>query len=76
MKNKFLKNAYAERLTEGEILSLGMNRIKDGKYYEFSARLDGELSEAGTVFICHGHMVSYGRWLEISEKTLQMHPMV
>ena len=72
MKNKFLKTAFSEKLTEGEILSLGMNRIKDGKYYEFSARLDGELSEAATVFICHGHMVSYGRWLEISEKEIKI----
>ena len=68
MKNKFLKTAFSEKLTEGESLSLGMNRIKDGKYYEFSARLDGELSDTAKVFICHGHMVSYGRWLEISEK--------
>lgn len=72
MKNKFLKTAFSEKLTEGESLSLGMNRIKDGKYYEFSARLDGELSDTATVFICHGHMVSYGRWLEISEKYIKI----
>jgi len=72
MERKYLKNAKAEKLTQDSPLSLGMNRIKDGKYYEFSARLDGALPETARIFVCHGYMISYGRWIEISERELKI----
>ena len=72
MENKFLKSAALEVMEPGAELSLGMNRIKDGKHYEFYARLDGELSEDSKVFVCHGYMISYGRWIEITEKELKI----
>ena len=72
MENKFLKSAALEVMEPGAELSLGMNRIKDGKHYEFYARLDGELSEEAKVFVCHGYMISYGRWIEITEKELKI----
>ena len=72
MERKYLKIATAEKLDENTSLSLGINRIKDGKYYEFSSRLDGELCENARIFVCHGYMISYGRWLEISKNEIKL----
>ena len=72
MNDKFLKSTFVEKLVPGECLSLGMNRVKDGKMYGFCARLDGALSEGQVIYLCHGYMISYGRWLEISERELKI----
>ena len=72
MDRKFLKSASAKRLESEEVLSLGLCRVKEGKYYEFMASLDGELSEGGVIFACHGHMMSYGRWLEITDREIKV----
>ena len=72
MENRFLKNITSEKLESGEKLSLGLNRVKDEKEYAFSARIDGRLPEEATVFVCHGYMISYGRWIEISEHNLKI----
>ncbi len=72
MENKYLKSKRVEKLESGAELSLGMNRVKDEKAYCFSARLDGALPEGATVFLCHGYMLSYGRWIEISEHNLKI----
>ena len=70
---KFLKFNSIDKLTpDSAPLSLGLNRVKDGKIYGFSAKLDGEMPEDGVIFICHGHMMSYGRWLELSKNQLKI----
>ncbi len=73
MEKNYVKSAKCERLVAGgEHLSLGMNRVKDGKYYKLSARLDGALSGEAKILVCHGYKTSYGRWIEITEKEIKI----
>ena len=72
MENKYLKSKEAEKLASGEELSLGLNRVKDMKEYEYSARLDGVLSEGATLVLCHGYKYSYGKWLEVTDRLLKI----
>lgn len=72
MEKKYVKNAKCERLLSDEHLSLGMNRVKDGKYYKLSARLDTALAGEAKILVCHGYKASYGRWIEITEKEIKI----
>ncbi len=56
---------------ENNKISLGMSRIKDGKRYELSATIKGDMPEGAVISFCHGKMMSYGRWLEIDSKVLK-----
>ena len=55
-------------LPDGAKLSLGANKVRDGKYMVFTARLDGELKEGEKITVGHGFMEAYGRWFEIDSK--------
>lgn len=52
-------------LPDGGKLSLGANKVRDGKYLVFTARLDGELKEGEKILLGHGFMESYGKWVEV-----------
>ena len=52
-------------LPDGAKLSLGANKVRDGKYLIFTARLDGELKAGEKITVGHGYMEAYGRWFEI-----------
>ncbi len=49
-------------------LTLGANKVRDGKYFVVSAKLDGELKEGAKIMVGHGYMESYGKWFEITDK--------
>ena len=51
-------------------LSLGANKVRDGKYLVFSARFDGELKEGQKIMFGHGYMESYGKWIEITKNDI------
>ena len=72
MENFYVKSARAQIVNEDTPISLGMNRVKEGKYYEFSATLDGELADGQKILFCHGHMASYGRWMEITNTEIKI----
>ena len=55
-------------LPDGAKLSLGANKVRDGKYMVFTARLDGELKDGEKITVGHGFMEAYGRWFEIDSK--------
>ena len=42
------------------------NAIKDGKFFVFSAEIDGTLTEDQTIMVGHGYMDSTANWLEIN----------
>lgn len=53
-------------------LSLGANKVRDGKYLVFSARFDGELKEGQKIMFGHGYMESYGKWIEITKNEINL----
>ena len=42
------------------------NAIKDGKFFVFSAEIDGTLTDDQTIMVGHGYMDSTAKWLEIT----------
>lgn len=71
MEKNTKKSISAEKIMgEEDKLSLGLSRVKDNKRYEFFARFDGELIEGQKILVCHGKMVSYGKWIEITKEEL------
>lgn len=54
-------------LPDGGKLSLGANKVRDGKILVLTAKLDGELKEGEKILFGHGYMESYGRWIEITK---------
>ena len=52
-------------LCENGKLSLGANKVRDGKYMVFTAKINGELKGNAKITFGHGYMVSYGKWVEI-----------
>ena len=54
------------RLPDGGKLSLGANKVRDGKFLVLTARLDGELKDGEKILFGHGFMESYSRWVEIT----------
>ena len=49
-------------------LTLGTNKVRDGKFLVFTARIDGELKENQKILFGHGYMESYGKWFEVTDK--------
>ena len=52
-------------LSETGKITLGANKVRDGKYMVFSAKFDGELKEGQKIMFGHGYMESYGKWIEV-----------
>ncbi len=53
-------------LPDGGKLSLGANKVRDGKFLVLTAKIDGELKDGEKILFGHGHMESYSRWVEIT----------
>lgn len=53
-------------LPDGGKLSLGANKVRDGKFLVLTAKIDGELKEGQKILFGHGFMESYSRWVEIT----------
>ena len=62
-----VRKGSAELCETGK-LSLGTNKVRDGKYFVVTAKIDGELSEGQKIMVGHGYMESYGKWFEITDK--------
>ncbi|MBO5879099.1 MAG: InlB B-repeat-containing protein [Clostridia bacterium] len=68
-----IKHGTAEKLdAQNPTISLGNNRVKDEKYFVFSAKIDGTLTADQKILLGHGYMVSYGRWFELTGNTLSL----
>ena len=71
MENK--RTAFLEKVTgENDRISIGATRVKDNKKYFFSAHFDGELSGEAKIVFCHGKMMAYGKWIEITPTELKV----
>jgi len=65
--NTPLKSASAELLNaENTTLEVGNNKVKDGKFMVFSAKLDGELAADQKIILGHGYLSTYAAWIEIN----------
>ena len=53
-------------LPDGGKLSLGANKVRDGKFLVLTAKIDGELKDGEKILFGHGFMESYSRWVEIT----------
>ena len=60
----------AESLNSGEVLSLGVNRIKTGKHLSFTADLD-DVGD-GKIIIGQGYMATHGSWIEITKEHISV----
>ena len=57
---------------ENNKISVGLNRVKDGKHLVFTASLDNLVGDA-KIIIAHGYYISYGRWFEITEDSISLY---
>jgi len=64
-----VRKARADLSATGK-LTLGANKVRDGKFFVASAKFDGELKEGQKILFGHGYMESYGKWFEITDKEL------
>jgi len=66
-----VRKANANLSSTGK-LTLGANKVRDGKYFVAYARFDGELKEGQKILAGHGYMESYGKWFEITDKDVNL----
>ena len=64
-----VRSARADLSATGK-LTLGANKVRDGKFFVATAKFDGELKEGQKILFGHGYMESYGKWFELTDKEL------